>query len=74
MCLAIPVKVKRVFSKKKKAEIEDGKKIDISMVPEAKKGDYLLVHARLAVNILDKNDAKETLDLIEKCSHGHQEG
>lgn len=71
MCLAIPVKIKKVDEVHKQAEIENGKKVDISIVPEAKKGDFLLVHSKLAVNILDKRDAKEILKLTEKCRHTH---
>ncbi len=69
MCLAIPVKVKKIVGQK--AEIEDGKKIDISLVQGLKPGDYLLVHADLAINKLSKKEAKEIIELTKECPHHH---
>ena len=71
MCLAIPVKVKKIAGQR--AEIEDGKKVDISLVQDLKVGDYLLVHADLAINKLDEKEAREIIKLAGKCSHHHHE-
>lgn len=68
MCLATPVKIKSKISKSK-FQIEDGRVVDTSMVPDAKAGDWLLCHADLAVNKVDEKEAKEILKLVKKCSH-----
>jgi len=41
-------------------------KVDISMVPEVKIGDYVIVHAGFAIEILKPEEAEETLRLIEE--------
>jgi len=61
MCLAIPAKIKRID--KNTAEVESlgvTKKVDISLIPEAKVGDFVIVHAGFALQIMDKEDALTT--------------
>ena len=36
------------------------------MVPEAKVGDYVLVHVGAAISIVDEEEAKTTFELIKK--------
>ncbi|MBM3707144.1 MAG: HypC/HybG/HupF family hydrogenase formation chaperone [Actinobacteria bacterium] len=58
MCLAIPARVKR--KNKNIAVIESFgvlKKVDISLIPEVKVGDFVIVHAGFAIQIMDKEDA-----------------
>ena len=58
MCLAIPAKVNKI--NKNIAEIESlgvTKKVDISLVPDVKIGDYVIVHAGFAIQIIDKEEA-----------------
>ena len=73
MCLAIPAKVMEIS--KGKAKVDFGglsREIDISLV-DTKVGDYVLVHAGFAIEIMDEQEAKETLELwremLEKCSN-----
>ncbi len=57
MCLAIPAKIIRI--NKNKAEVKSmgvSKEIDISLVPSVSKGDFVIVHAGFAIQILDKED------------------
>jgi len=70
MCVAIPVKIKSKISKSK-FQIEDGKKIDISLIPDAKVGDWILCHADLAVSKIPASDAKQILELNKSCEHNH---
>ena len=44
------------------------KDICIEWVPEARIGDYVIVHAGFAINILDKEEALENLRLIEEVA------
>ena len=64
MCLAIPAKV--VSRKEDKAEVDFGegvlREVNVTLV-EAKVGDYVLVHAGYAIQVLDEKEALETLRL-----------
>ena len=64
MCLAIPAKI--ISKKEDNAEVDFGegilREINISLV-DAKIGDYVLVHAGYAIQIINEKDALETLDL-----------
>lgn len=63
MCLAIPGKV--LTTSGKKAKVDFGgtqREVDVSLV-DAKVGEYVIVHAGFAIQILDEKDAKETLEL-----------
>jgi len=64
MCLAIPAKV--VNRKEDKAEVDFGegvlREVNVTLV-EAKVGDYILVHAGYAIQVLDEKEALETLRL-----------
>jgi len=67
MCLAVP----GVLIKKDglAAEADFGgavRKISLALVPAAKKGDYVLVHAGFAIQILKKTDARKTLRLLKE--------
>lgn len=66
MCLAIPGKI--VSINKQQAVVDfDGvqKKINLALV-EAKKGDYVIVHAGFAIGKLDEDEAQETLKAYGK--------
>ena len=70
MCLAVPVKVTKITGRK--AEIESGKKVDISLVDDLKVGDYLLVHADLAINKISKDEAEKIIQLTKQCHHSQR--
>ena len=72
MCLATPVQIKsKVKSEKSKVIVDGNKEVDISLVPEAKVGDWLLCHADLAVQKISAKQAKEVLSLQKNCHHQH---
>ncbi len=67
MCLAVPMKVEKIegnLAVVDSAGVEA--KVDITMVPEVKVGDYVIVHAGFAIEILKPEEAQETLRLIEE--------
>lgn len=58
MCLAIPARITRI--KENIAEVKSfgvKKEIDVSLVPDAKVGNYVIVHAGFAIQIIDEEDA-----------------
>ncbi len=69
MCLAIPGKILEIDKKKEYATIDYGdgtrRKANVSLV-DVKIGDYVLVHAGFAIQILDEKEAHETLDLFRE--------
>jgi hydrogenase expression/formation protein HypC len=61
MCLAIPGKVKKIFNDHT-AEIEIGgiiKKANLDLIPRVKIGDYVLLHAGFAIEVIDQKKALE---------------
>ena len=69
MCLAIPGKIIKIDAKTQSAMVDYGsgtkRKANVSLV-EVKKGDYVLVHAGFAIQVLDESEAKETLSLFRE--------
>ena len=68
MCLAIPAKV---------TEMGEGglatvdilgvtREISVDLTPSAQVGDYVLVHAGFAIEVVDEQFAQETIDLIRQ--------
>jgi len=67
MCLAIPAKILKV--KNGTAEVDFGRGVSREvniMLVNAKVGDYVLVHAGYAIQVIDEKEAKETLRLWSK--------
>ncbi|MFH1486732.1 MAG: HypC/HybG/HupF family hydrogenase formation chaperone [Chloroflexota bacterium] len=72
MCLAIPAKVTSIEGKEAEVEIGGiGRRVSLWLTPEAKVGDYVLIHTGYAISVIDEEDAKETLRLIEEASETH---
>ena len=69
MCLAIPALVKSINGYQAEADI-DGviRQVSIQLTPEVKVGDYVLLHTGYAINIIDEDEAKETLELLRELS------
>lgn len=69
MCLAIPGKIIEIDSDNDHAIVDYGdgtkRKANISLV-SVKKGDYVLVHAGFAIEVLDEKEAQKTLDLFRE--------
>jgi hydrogenase expression/formation protein HypC len=64
MCLAIPAKVVSVKEDKARVDFGEGvlREVNVTLV-KAKVGDYVLVHAGYAIQILDEKEAQETMRL-----------
>ncbi len=69
MCLAIPALIKSIEGKEAEAEIGGiTRRISLWLTPEAKVGDYVLLHTGYAINILDEKEAEETLKLFQEMA------
>ena len=69
MCLAIPMKIVAIDGVVATTEV-DGvtRQARLDLLPEAGLGDYVLVHAGLAISRLDEADAQATLDLLRQLA------
>jgi len=71
MCLAIPALITSIEGKEAEAEIGGiSRRISLWLTPEAKVGDYVLVHTGYAIHVLDQEQAKETLDILREIAEG----
>lgn len=68
MCLAIPAQVTEVTGNGMATVDILGctRDISIDLTPTAQAGDYVLVHAGFAIEVVDEQFAQETLDLIQQ--------
>lgn len=78
MCLGIPGKIIEIdlSSGIRMAKIDfDGviRQACIEAIPEAEVGDYTIIHAGYALNILSEAEAKETLDLLSEIADIEEE-
>jgi hydrogenase expression/formation protein HypC len=74
MCLAIPGKIAEI-------EVNDGlrsgrilfggiaRQACLDFVPEAKQGDYVLVHVGFAISVVNKDEAERTYALLESMGY-----
>lgn len=67
MCLAIPARIKSMVGHQAVVDI-DGVTRDVSLqlTPEARVGDYVLLHTGYAISVIDRKEAEETLDLLRQ--------
>ena len=73
MCLAIPGKIKSIEmkydGKVRMAKVAFGgivKEASLEMLPQAKEGDYVLVHVGVAISIVNEEEAKKTFRYLEE--------
>ena len=69
MCLGIPGKVVEI--EKNVAKVDVGgilRDISIDLCPDVSIGEYVLIHTGFAIQKVDEEEAKETLDLLRKMA------
>jgi hydrogenase expression/formation protein HypC len=67
MCLAIPMKLVAVEGNSGRV-LEGGvqREVRLDLVEEPEVGQYLLIHAGYAIQVLDEQEARQTLELIRQ--------
>ncbi|MGB9597043.1 MAG: HypC/HybG/HupF family hydrogenase formation chaperone [Candidatus Poribacteria bacterium] len=66
MCLAIPAKIINISEDMAEVELSGViRKTSLMLTPEAKVGDYVLLHAGFAIQVLDENEAVKLLEDLE---------
>ena len=72
MCLAVPGKLLSIAGDDpltRTGKVSFGgilKAVNLTCVPEAKIGDYVIVHAGLAISVLDEEEAARTLEYLRE--------
>jgi len=67
MCLGVPMKV--VSKRGDKAEVKSGetkREINIALLKDVGIGDYVIVHAGFAIEKINKERARETLEILRE--------
>jgi hydrogenase expression/formation protein HypC len=75
MCLAVPALIKSIDEKQMATVDLGGLSLDISLAltPEAKVGDYAIVHTGFAISVMDEAEAQETLQLFAEMEQAYQD-
>ncbi len=74
MCLAVPGKIVEIRGDdpvSRTGRVDFGgivREVSLAYVPEARLGDYVIVHVGFALNILDQEEAAAVLSLFEETS------
>jgi hydrogenase expression/formation protein HypC len=74
MCLAIPLKIVSITGTDAVGEVGGvQREVSIMMTPDAKIGDYVIVHAGFALQILDQKEAEENLEILRQIGESVEE-
>ena len=74
MCLAVPGKIVGIEGTTGRVDFGGvTRDADLTLVPGAKSGDYVLVHAGFAIQLLDEGEAEETLALFRQLAESLEE-
>jgi len=71
MCLAVPGKIVSIEGDDpilRDGKVDFGglvKRVNLSLVPEARIGDYVVVHVGLALSIVDEEEAKQVFEYLK---------
>ena len=69
MCLAIPARIIELEEDKAVVDAMGNRwKAKTTLLPEAKIGDLVLIHAGFAISLVDEEEAKRTWQLIAEIS------
>ncbi len=73
MCLAVPALITRIEGAT--ADVDLGgiaREVNILFTPEAKVGDYVVMHAGYAISVMDRKEAEETLEMLRQIAEADE--
>ena len=78
MCLGIPGRVTAIFAEEgvRMGKVDFGgvsRAICLAYLPEAREGDYAIVHAGFAISRVDETEAQRTLSLLQELEASAQQ-
>jgi len=76
MCLAVPAKITRIDESGQGTASYLGSdvKVNLALVPQARRGDWVIIHAGFAISVMNAKEARETLRLFKELAAAQDEG
>lgn len=73
MCLAIPSRITQIENEMATIDV-DGvqREASLLLLADAKVGDYVIVHAGFAIQKIDEDAARETLQLLRMAAENYE--
>jgi hydrogenase expression/formation protein HypC len=70
MCLAVPARIVRLEESGQGTASYMGSEVraNFSLVPQARPGDWVIIHAGFAISVVDDEEARETLLLFKEMA------
>lgn len=70
MCLAIPARITAIDDPGQARVDYMGSEVrtNLSLLPQAKVGDWVIIHAGFAISLLDEEEAQETLRIFREIA------
>ena len=76
MCLAVPTKIVNIDTQKEYASVDYGdgtmRRANVSLV-DVQVGDYVLIRAGFAIQTIDEEEAKATIDIFKEMISASEE-
>jgi hydrogenase expression/formation protein HypC len=74
MCLAVPLRLISVNGTDAVGEVGGiQREVSVMMTPDVKVGDYVIVHAGFAIQVLDQQEAEENLELLRQIGEAAEQ-
>ncbi len=71
MCLAVPMQLVERAEFEGTAELRGvRRRVSLMLCPEARAGDYVLIHAGYAIGAVDADEARRTLEVLDQMADG----
>lgn len=76
MCLAVPLQVEKIVGGNKALVNQGGSEleVDVSLLEHVEVGNYVIVHAGYAIEVLDDDDADDRLALFQELGDAANAG
>ena len=70
MCLAVPAKITRIDGSGQGTASHMGSEVlvNLVLVPQARLGDWVIIHAGFAISVMNAKEARETLRLFKELA------
>lgn len=75
MCLAYPVKILKLTEDKSSATVNfagSEYNVDLTLIDSPEVGNYILIHAGMAIEKLDEEEAEKTLQLLNQLNDSRE--
>ncbi len=75
MCLAVPARIVEIDGHRAKVDVAGvAREASLMMLPDARVGDYVIMHAGFAIQRLDEAEALATLALFDQMAEAEHGG